>query len=238
MKKVFSIIAISTVAILIAAACKKSSNTTSNPAQTTNYTPVAPYGGQMQLNNTFTDETNTSGGIKDSTGSAATLLTGAVNVGTVTVNNTQLTYQYTTYFIPTHVIPMQQGKATWSVSGGNGFGAFSYTTTKSMPVFSDLHLNLTTITRANGLVIAHPAITADSIGYNIMDNNGHLIQKVVGNTSTGFTFTAAMLSSLTSTVNSATVQVVAQNMEYSTQGGKNISFLNSTAYVKTGITIN
>ncbi|HXD93915.1 MAG TPA: hypothetical protein VNX01_11940 [Bacteroidia bacterium] len=242
MKKLFPAITICIVASLIIMACKKSSSTTSTSSTTTSTTSttnvvLGPYVAQLQVNNQFDDNT-LSTGTKDSTGSAATIIFGALNIGTVSLNNTVLTFSYTSYYIPTGVIAPVRGKPTWQVTGGSGFGAFTYTTVKSVPYFGDLHISTSTVTRSGNVVITHPVIYADSIRYSIIDNNSNMATKVVGNSSTGFTFTPAMMTALGATNSGASIQISGSVSENSLQGGKVISFQNGCSYNKYGITIN
>ncbi|HTA62448.1 MAG TPA: hypothetical protein VK835_08330 [Bacteroidia bacterium] len=234
MKKLFSLVTTLIVASLIIISCKKGNNSSYSPA-TAAPTAVAPYGGQFQVNNQFNDNT-INGNPNDSSGTAITLINTAVNVGKVSVNNDSLTFQYNNYFIPTNVITPLHGKATWHITGGNGFGAFTYTTTKSIPYFGDLHQTLTSVSKSSNVVITHALISADSIRYSIIDYNSNMATKVVHGSSTGITFTPAMMASLTTT-NSATLQVTGVLTETSIQGGKNISFQNGCSYNKQGIAI-
>jgi len=242
MKKIFSAITICIVASLIIMACKKSSNSTSTNTSTSSTTSttnvvLGPYVAQLQVNNQFNDNT-LSTGTKDSTGSAVALIFSAVNIGTISVNSTVLTFSYSSYYIPTGVIAPVHGRPTWQVSGGNGFGAFTYTTVKSVPYFGDLHVSTSTVTRSGNVVITHPIIYADSIRYSIIDNNSNMATKVVGNSSTGFTFTPAMMTALGATNSGASIQITGTVSENSLQGGKVISFQNGCSYNKYGITIN
>ncbi|MFI5141922.1 MAG: hypothetical protein ACHQII_06160 [Bacteroidia bacterium] len=238
MKKIFSLVTGLIVVLLIIISCKSGNGNAPQPLTTA--PPLAPYGGQFQVNNTFNDNSlSLSNTINDSTGSAATILMGAVNVGTVSVNNHPLTFQYNSYFIATNIIAPVLGKTTWQVSGGSGFGAFTYTTTKNVPWFGNLHVSLSSFSKSGNLVITHPLIAADSIRYTINDNssNSNMATKVVGNSSTGITFTPAMMASLVLTNNHATLQITGVVTESSIQGGKNVSFLGSSTYNKGSITI-
>jgi hypothetical protein len=237
MKKIFPLVTITIVVLLIIMACKKNSNTNPVPATTNNPSPLFVPDGQFEVNNFFNDNTLFAGNPNDSGSKAYTILIGSPNIGTVSVNSNSLTIQYTLQYILTNVIAPLHGKATWQVTGGNGFGAFTYTTSKSIPSFTNLHLSISSITTTGNVIITHPIITADSIKYCIIDANYNKAIKTVGNSSTGITFTPAMMALLSTTTN-ATIQVTGTNTENSVQGGKNISFLNSAAYIKTGVAIN
>ena len=233
MKKLFSALTICIVASLIIMACKKSSNTTStntSTSSTTTSNPAAIYG----VTNQFNDRTLSSN-LNDSGCTAIALIN---NVGTVSVNNNTLTpSQSVGYYVQTNTIAPMQGKATWQVSGGIGGGAFTYTTVKNIPYFTNLQLSLSSFSKSSNLIITHPIIMADSIKYIITDNNFLSVFKIVVNSSTGITFTPAMMASL-AVGNNASIKIEGYSSENSVQGSKNVSFQNSSTYLKAGIVIN
>jgi hypothetical protein len=233
MKKIFSLITIITVIALISIACKKNTGGGAAPVSTTTSGQATVYG----IINQFQDRTLI-GNPNDSSCGAIVLTT---NIGTVSVNSNPLTLnQNTGYYVETNPLVPMQGKATWQVSGGSGGGAFTYTTVKNIPYFTNLHLNLSSFSKANNLVITHPIIMADSIKYVITDSNSRSVFKVVVNSSTGITFTPTMMASLTAAANNpnASINIEGYSYENSIQGGKNVTFLNTSTYFKPGIIIN
>ena len=229
MKKILSAFIILTVVTLIIGACKKSTGTGgAAPASTTTSGQATFYG----ITNHFYDNT-LSGSPNDSNCYAVAL---ANNIGTVSVNNNTLTLNGG-YYVQTNTIAPMQGKTTWQVSGGSGGGAFTYTTVKNIPYFTNLHQSLNSISHANNLVITHQLITADSIKYTITDYYSHAATKIVLNSSNGITFTPAMMASLVVS-NNASLDIEGYSYENSVQGGKNVTFLNTSVFFKSGIAIN
>ncbi|HXD91637.1 MAG TPA: hypothetical protein VNX01_00410 [Bacteroidia bacterium] len=212
-------------------ACKKSSTTTSAsaPAQGTNLQ------GLYQIENQFTDKT-LSGGLKDSNCFAIAVVDN--NISAVTVNNIVLTLSQTMpYYATTNTLTPMQGKATWHVSSSNGVGAFTCTTVKNIPYFTDLRLSLSSFSKSSNLVISHSIIMGDTIIYTITDGQSNSATKKVANSSTGTTFTPAMMASMVAGPN-AFIQIEGTATEYSVQGGKTVAFQNASTYIKNGITIN
>lgn len=249
MKKIFTMGAILAVATLIALSCKKSSNSSNNSTNstagtttggsTTGGTTGANFGGMFTVTDIFNDLTLSSGS-KDSTGSGTAQPTNTVGIGTVTLNTYTLgsVYgQYSTTGSSTVALPPFSGKPTWGVTGGGGYGAFTFTTTKAVPHVEDLHIMVSTFSKSTNLVITHPTIVADTIKYSLTDDNGNKILKSVVGSSSGYTFTPTMMSSFVVSSNGV-LQILGTNLEYSVQGGKNILFVNSAEYNRDGLTIN
>jgi hypothetical protein len=220
------------IAILITLlSCKKSSSTTPAPAPA----PVTTLGDLCLVENQFDDKTLI-GNPKDSNCFAVAIVD--ANINAVTVNNITLTLSQTMpYYATTTTLTPMQGKATWHIGSSNGVGAFTYTTVKNIPYFTDLRLNLSSFSKANNLVITHPIIMADTIWYTIMDGNGNNAFKKVANSCTGITFTPAMMTSLVAGPN-AYIKIEGTSTENSVQGGKIQTFQNASTYIKDGIIIN
>jgi VCBS repeat-containing protein len=242
MKKLFSTCAVLAVTSLIIFSCKKSNTTT--PASTTTSTTgavTAPPNGFFTAWSIY-DDNSLSGGSNASTGAATAQNISAVSIGTVTINGDTVANlgggDYTTSASTATLAPFA-GKPVWKITGANGFGAFSYTTTKSIPTVGNLQLSQSSISKSVNLVLSHAQITADSITYTIDDGNSHQVKLVVTGSSTGCTFTVAMLSAMTNSngISDASIEIIAQTLENSTQGTKNIYFANLASYTKSGIVI-
>lgn len=213
----------------------------SSCTRSTTHTPstLFPAGGMFTASDIYNDNT-LSGSTNDSTGIGAAQAISMASIGNVTINGFAMDGfygQYSTTGASTVTINPFVGKPTWSVTGGSGYGAFTYTTVKSMPHVNNLHINLTSFNRSANLVLMHATITADTIKYSIVDDNGTQVIKSVSGSSSGFTFTPAMLATL-SVSSDATLQILGSVGEYSLQGGKNILFVSASEYNRSGISIN
>lgn len=144
-----------------------------------------------------------------------------VNVGTVKLNSKTMDYQGETYIAtasqtdPTG-IDFSSG-VTWEVSGGNGFGAFTYTPTNTFPSATSI-TSSSTVTKSAGYTLTCNTVTgADSVLFLVGD-----VPKTLGGNATSCNFTSAELSGLSN--GTQLVQIVPYSMVSAVVGGKNICF--------------
>ena len=232
MKKLFTTCAVLAAASLIVFSCKKSSNTTTTASSTTSTTGTSatPPTAIFMLFNLF------QGGSVSTGASAAPLsIIGTVDLGTVvldskdTLTNTSGQYSYSSSLA-------FSGKPTWKITGGSTATAFTYNGTKTIPNVSSVSFTVNSFSKSANLVLSNSVVTADTIKYTITDDVGTQVTKSVVASSTGFTFTPAMLTPLSNSSN-ASVEITGITYEYSVQGGKKMLFINNSQYTKSNVTI-
>ncbi|EAZ82698.1 hypothetical protein [Algoriphagus machipongonensis] len=118
----------------------------------------------------------------------------------------------------------------WSVSGGNGFDAFNYSTNKKMPDvirFNNVP-DAISITSSVNLAIQGIPANCDNIIWVISDGN-NVVTKTTK--ATNVTFSESDLSDIRST-STGIVQVAAYTTESQSFGGKKVYFINETLDTK------
>lgn len=150
----------------------------------------------------------------------------AVNAGAVSVNSitlkpqpqssSSIVYNDTTSTICT--APLQ-----WSVSGGNGIPAFTYTYTGVKPIYTGYNTLPDTIKLSQNKVINFTGLTgADEIVVYLTAGSSY-ISKVLPGTSTSVSFTAAELSGITPS-SSSTLWLAFNKADLIDIGGKKFKF--------------
>jgi hypothetical protein len=135
---------------------------------------------------------------------------------------------YSTTGASTVILALFSGKPKWKITGGSGFTAFTFSTTKTIPHIENLSLSQNSFSKSANLVLKHATILADTIKYSITDDNGNNIIKSVAGSSSGFTFTPVMMTSLTLS-SGAAIQIIGSVQEYSALGGL---FVSASEYIR------
>lgn len=158
-----------------------------------------------------------------------------VNVGAVTINGSALsaqsnnTYVYTPAAANPNGLDFDSG-ISWTVGGGNGFGAFSVTNSKSMPT-GPKYSGSSTISRAAEFSLSSSVTIfgADSVIYALHSPTGSVLRTVAGGVSS-VTFSASEMSGLGA--GSGYVQIAPYNIEAQVLGGKQIYLINESVTTK------
>lgn len=169
------------------------------------------------------------------------LATGAyVSAGAVSLNTKALTaqsnqsYVYTPGAAEPTGIDFSSG-ASWNVAGGNGFAAFTHTTSNEVPS-GPKYSGATTIPRNAEYTLSSSIaiLSADSVIFNVISPTATLTKVRAGNVAS-VTFTAAEMGTLGA--GSGYVQIVPYNYEYAVYGGKTVYFVNESVST-TSVTFN
>ena len=243
MKKVFIPIVI---AMAFFTSCDKV-KTAVTPTATTSSTPTAPQptitGGDAALVAVNTKITNMVVGIPveleigTGVGVFGNLSTPSyVDVGSITLNTKALTKQSnnTYLFTPSATEPTGidlSGSLNWSVAGGNGFSAFTCTSSKSMPNADMVSGTYTTVDKSSTFTLStNSSISnADSVYFQLSGPNGTVLKRMGSNVSSA-TFSLAEVQSVGT--GSGSVVIAPWNMEQQTKGGKAIILVNETAVAR------
>lgn len=161
----------------------------------------------------------------------------ALNVGTVSLNTVSLKpdnqssgtfYTDTTYAVFSAPLP-------WSVSGGNGIPAFTYTYTDVRPTYTGWNALQDTIKLSQNTVINLTGIIgADEILIYVMSGSG-MTSKVVSGTVTSANFSTSDLSSLSAST-SASIWIQCSKYSFVGVAGKNFKFKTSYSIIKSIVT--
>ena len=148
-----------------------------------------------------------------------------VNVGTVEANGTTLEYEGETYLNKPGVADPQginwSSSVNWTVSGDNGFPAFSHTPTNAFPTVTEV-TSAATVTKSAGYTLTCDAVgQADSVLFLVGD-----VGFTKAGNATSHTFSAADLSSLSTGPNF--VQIVPYTFSSRSYGSKNVCFINES----------
>lgn len=144
-----------------------------------------------------------------------------VNAGAVSLNTGSLKdiggyYMDTTFTI-------FNSPLAWSVSGGNGFPAFTYTYTGTRPTYTGWSTLQDTIKLNQNTVINLTGITgADEISIHVTGGSGG-VSKVVSGTTTSVSFTTSELSAMTPS-SSSSLFIYCTKSSIVGIGGKNFNF--------------
>lgn len=155
-----------------------------------------------------------------------------VDVGTVTLNSSNLTKQSNNSYVFTPTVSNPtgidvSGNIAWTVSGGNGFNGFSVNATKGMPVMGSLNGSYAQIDRNSICNLQVTSISnADSVYFQLAGPNGTVLKRA-GNNTTSMSFSVAEVQSVGT--GNGSVVVAAWNMQSSPQGGKSIYLINESA---------
>ncbi len=157
----------------------------------------------------------------------------ALNVGTVSLNSVSLKPDNTAsgiIYIDTTGIVFNN-PLSWSVSGGNGIPAFTYTYTETKPTYSGWNTIQDTIKLTQNTVINLTGISgADDILIYVMSGTG-MASKVVSGTATNVSFSISELSSLSAST-SASIWIQCSKYSIVSLAGKNFKFKTSCSIMK------
>jgi hypothetical protein len=118
---------------------------------------------------------------------------------------------------------------TWNVSGGSNVTPFQYYNVNPIPLMGDLNVS-ETINKTEPLNISAGTIVyADSVQFQISDNEGHTLLHVAGANTSSHTFSIAEMSSL----NSGEMSIVVAPYNYIFQTfDRQVCFVNLSAKTK------
>ncbi|TSJ45695.1 hypothetical protein [Fluviicola chungangensis] len=148
--------------------------------------------------------------------------TDLVNVGTVSVNSTNLTMSsnnaYT--FSPSQTMPagLDLSSTNWAVTGGNGHAAFTYDASSlAFPVGSAI-TSSATVTKASGYTLACSTVSdADSTLFLVGN-----VSKTISGSANSCTFSSSELSGLSA--GTSVVMIVPYKLMQANVNGKNYYF--------------
>lgn len=148
--------------------------------------------------------------------------TDLVNVGTVSVNSTNLTMSsnnaYT--FSPSQTMPtgLDFSSTNWAATGGNGHAAFTYDASSlTFPVGSAI-TSSATVTKANGYTLTCSTVSdADSTLFLVGN-----VSKTISGSANSCTFSSSELSGLST--GTSVVMIVPYKLMQATVNGKNYYF--------------
>ncbi len=157
----------------------------------------------------------------------------ALNVGTVSLNSVYLKpdntssgtmYTDTTYAV--HNAPL-----AWSVSGGNGIPAFTYTYTEARPTYTGWNTLQDTIKLSQNTSVNLTGISgADEILIYVIGGSG-MVSKIISGTATSVNFTPSELSTLSASTSSS-IWVQCSKYSIVSLAGKNFKFKTSYSIIK------
>lgn len=161
----------------------------------------------------------------------------ALNVGTVSLNSISLKpdNQSSGVIYTDTTSTVFSAPLSWSVSGGNGIPAFTYTYTGVRPTYTGWTSLQDTIKLSQNTVINLTGISgADQILIYVMSGSG-MASKVISGTATSVSFSTSELSSLSASTSS---YIMIQCSKYSIVGlgGKNFKFSTSYSIFKSIVT--
>lgn len=161
-----------------------------------------------------------------------------VNAGTVSLNSNNLAAQSNNTYVYTPSATSVSGidlsnNINWSVSGANGFGAFTASPSNEIPS-GPKYSGATTISRTAAFTLSSSTqiISADSTIFSVISPTNTLMKIVAGNVQS-VEFSAAEMGTLGA--GSGYVQITPYNYELQTLGGKQIYLINE-AVNTTGVT--
>lgn len=156
-----------------------------------------------------------------------------VSVGEVKLNGNELNNAGDSYVNPLTTISLaiNSGQGNdWEIAGGNGFEAFSHSTTKKTPGAVRLTGIADEIALGGELKLSIESIPiyADNILWVVSDGKNIATKEVK---STSVTFSAADLTGIKAT-STGLIQVAAYNYEFKSISGKKVYFINQTVDTK------
>lgn len=232
--------------ILLFSSCKKKETNPDQPA------PVAAndsYYGMLYSNQVFFYQAGTltpvsNGGLSGALFSTSPMVKDGVtnsafaDAGSVSLNGTLFKKSGGTaiYYIDTTYADYNTN-FNWTVSGGSGIPAISYSYSVTLPAFTGYSALNNTITLGQANSITLSGITgADEIEVNISSGSISCAPKVVAGNSTSISFSAQDLTGLSASVNGY-IYITCYKVSYQTFGGKKIKFKAGYEIIKADVII-